>query len=430
MNQDRKYDFIVAGSGAGGATVAMELAKKGKSVLVVERGVREQKIGGVMDVMRFFDLTRFLKMPRKSKEGAILWRTLMAGGSTVLSCGNGVRCLEKELSEFGINLDAEFSELEEEMGIAPYEERRLSQGSKAILEACRELGYKMEPMPKFIDPKKCRRCGNCAFGCKYGAKWTALNFLDKAEENGAEIMYKTRIEKVLIENGKAKGISIKGPGGRSEIMADAVILAAGGMGTPVILQNSGIEEAGSNFFADFLVNTYGVARGLNQSDEPDMTLVDLEFYESKGFILSPYVQSSRMGRFFDIGIKGVLMPTKGLLGIMTKTRDDTSGHIYPDGTISKPITVKDRERLNEGSSYAKEILIKAGADSKSITVSKIQGAHPGGTASIGSVVNKDLRTKADNLFVCDASVLPTSAGLPPILTIAALAKRLSKTLAP
>jgi choline dehydrogenase-like flavoprotein len=31
--------------------------------------------------------------------------------------------------------------------------------------------------------------------------------------------------------------------------------------------------------------------------------------------------------------------------------------------------------------------------------------------------------------VCDASVLPTAAGLPPILTIAALVKRLAKTLA-
>jgi choline dehydrogenase-like flavoprotein len=59
----------------------------------------------------------------------------------------------------------------------------------------------------------------------------------------------------------------------------------------------------------------------------------------------------------------------------------------------------------------------------------VQGAHPGGTASIGKVVDKDLQTKVDNLFVCDASVFPTSPGLPPILTIVALAKRLAKTLA-
>jgi len=46
------------------------------------------------------------------------------------------------------------------------------------------------------------------------------------------------------------------------------------------------------------------------------------------------------------------------------------------------------------------------------------------------VVDKDLQTEINNLFICDASVLPTSSGLPPILTIVALAKRLAKTLAP
>ena len=166
MKRDRKYDFIVVGSGAGGATLAMELAKKGKSVLVVERGIREEKVGGVMDAIRFYDFKGLTKAPLKSKEGVILWRTLMAGGSTVVSCGNGVRCLEEELAEFGINLDTEFSDLEKETGVTAYDERRLSKGSKMILEASRELGYKMEPMPKFIDPKKCRRCGNCVSGCK------------------------------------------------------------------------------------------------------------------------------------------------------------------------------------------------------------------------------------------------------------------------
>ena len=72
--------------------------------------------------------------------------------------------------------------------------------------------------------------------------------------------------------------------------------------------------------------------------------------------------------------------------------------------------------------------MKAGADSKSIVVGKPFGAHPGGTAAIGKIVDKDLQTEIENLFVCDASVFPTSLGAPPILTIAALAKRLAKTI--
>jgi len=65
----------------------------------------------------------------------------------------------------------------------------------------------------------------------------------------------------------------------------------------------------------------------------------------------------------------------------------------------------------------------------SFNYSRQQGAHPGGTAAIGRVVDADLETEVDNLFVCDASVFPETPGLPPIVTIIALAKRLAKKLA-
>jgi len=209
-----------------------------------------------------------------------------------------------------------------------------------------------------------------------------------------------------------------------------VILAAGGLGTPVILQQSGVKKAGSNLFVDLLVNTYGITESFNQISEPPMALVDHEFYKSKGFILSPYVNHYRMARFLEMGVKGLSLPTNRLIGIMNKTSDEPIGHVYPDGTVSKPVSEKDWMRLKEGSSIASEILIKAGAGPKSISVSKVQGGHPGGTAAIGTVVGKDLQTEVNNLFVCDASVLPKAPGMPPILTIIALAKWLAKILVP
>ena len=130
-----------------------------------------------------------------------------------------------------------------------------------------------------------------------------------------------------------------------------------------------------------------------------------------------------------MGARGLTSSSQNMIGIMTKTKDDAVGHVHPDESISKPITEADQKRLREGSEISKEILIRAGADPKSIVVSKVQGAHPGGTAAIGKVVDKDLQTKIDNLFVCDASVLPATPGMPPMLTIGALAKRLAKTLA-
>jgi choline dehydrogenase-like flavoprotein len=285
-------------------------------------------------------------------------------------------------------------------------------------------------MPKFIDPVECRRCGQCIMGCASSAKWTALEYLDEAEDSGADIVYETVVEHVLIENGKARGVSAVGPQGRIEVLADTVILAAGGLATPVILQQSGIKDAGSDLFVDLFVNTYGAAKGLDLAKEPEMTLVDIEFHEAKGFILSPMVYHSRRTRYLETGLKGLRLPDNRLIGMMTKIADEPAGRVHADGTISKPVTEKDRAGLREGSLISKEILVKAGADENSILVSKVQGAHPGGTAGIGRIVNTDLQTEVDNLFVCDASVFPTAPGLPPIVTIVALAKRLAKILSP
>ena len=54
--------------------------------------------------------------------------------------------------------------------------------------------------------------------------------------------------------------------------------------------------------------------------------------------------------------------------------------------------------------------------------------HPCCTAPIGKVVDENQETKITNLFVSDASVFPSPLGMPPILTIVALSKKLSKYL--
>lgn len=420
--------FLIVGSGAGGATLARELSKHSQDVIVVERGVRAQQLGSFRASLSFFDANRTTKIPRKSKEGVTLWRTLMAGGSTVVSCGNGTRCLETELAECGIDLQREFEEAESDMQISPIAENLRSEGSEAILAASHKLGFEMKPMPKFIDPERCKQCGQCVFGCPHEAKWTALDYLDEAELNGAKVLYNTSIDSVLTVDQTAQGATGICPNGALEIQSDVTILAAGGLGTPVILQKSGIGEAGSGLFIDLLVNTYGITGELNLCREPTMSLVNHEFHHDKGFILSPYVNHSKMVRFMELGAKGFTLPDRKLLGIMTKTADESSGRVYPDETVSKPVTESDWARLDEGAAIGAEILIEAGVDPKSIITSGPQGAHPGGTAAVGKIVDEDLQTSTRNLFVCDGSVLPKAPGLPPILTIVALAKRLARHL--
>ncbi len=84
--------------------------------------------------------------------------------------------------------------------------------------------------------------------------------------------------------------------------------------------------------------------------------------------------------------------------------------------------------LAEGSALAGSILTEAGVDPNTLKSTHARGAHPGGTAAVGSVVDKNLETEISGLFVADASVLPEAPGAPPVLTIVALAKRLGKYL--
>jgi choline dehydrogenase-like flavoprotein len=424
----KKYDIVIVGSGAGGATLAKELALAGMKVLVIERGQYYTSYGGIGNVIQFHEAELATRSFRYSEEGLMLLRTHMAGGSTVVSCGNGVRCLEKELEEFGIELDDEFIQTEEELCIEPFPKESLSKGSKAILKASRTLGYPMESMPKFVNANACTKCGRCFAGCSNKAKWTALSYLEIAEANGADIKYGHLVREIMIRDGKTRGVIIQNDGRIDKIYADKVILSAGGLATPVILQKSGIQGAGSGLFVDTFINVYGITEGLNQLNECPMALVNNEFYWSHGFILSTFMNPMKLSLYAELDSQALSLSNNKLLGLMVKIRDERSGVVYPDGRVSKPTTNRDQARLSKGIQIAKEILNEAGALTGTFLVSKFQGAHPGGTAAIAEVVNENLETEVKDLYVCDGSVLPSSPGLPPILTIIALAKRLAKSI--
>ena len=425
---NRKFEFVIIGSGAGGATLARELSKKHRDILIIEKGDYEKSFGTFADAVRYFDGSRITKIPKKSKEGIILYRTIMAGGSAFVSAGNFSRCLEKEFSSLGIELEDEFLEAEKEINVSPLSDKLISDGSKAIAKVSKELGYNMRPMLKSIDPSKCIRCGLCTLGCKTGAKWTPLEYLKEAIDNGVEIMFNTSVEKIMTENGKTIGVLAHTAHDQISISANTVILAAGGMGTPVILQASGIKEAGHNLFIDTLVNTYGIHKSLSIAHEPQVAMGIVDNHESKGFLLSTFFNHPRPLRMIEAGARGLALPTNKIIGLMTKITDESSGRVFSDGSVSKKVTALDKERLAAGKNLSREILIKVGVNPNTIVETYPAGAHPGGTASVGRVVDINLETKISNLFVCDASVFPNAPGLPPILTIIALAKRLAKFL--
>ena len=422
----RIYDIAIVGSGTGGSTVARGISKSGRSVIVIEKGTFAKEIGGFWKSVWHYE-ARKNRLPLRSKEGVLIWTANMAGGSSVYSCGNGPRTNRLPLSSLGVSIENELKEAEEDLGVAPMDPDLLSDGSRRMFRAARELNYNMEYMPKFINFKRCRKCGQCIYGCRYGAKWTGLKYLREATKNGVEVLCNTKVNEIVTKGGKVTGLRAIGRSGPIEISANMVILSAGGLHTPVILQRSGISSAGSGLFVDLFVTTYAITKGINQIGEPTMPIVDIEFHKDKGFILSPYVNFSPMIRIVELGLRGITLRSANLLGIMTKIGDSSNGQVFVDGTISKSPTQADMKKLEEGSAISKSILARA-AQVGTFLVTKPMGAHPGGTAAIGKVVNTNLQTEIDGLYVCDSSVLPESPGMPPILTLVALGKRLAKTL--
>lgn len=428
INASERFDVIVVGSGPGGATVARELAKSGKKVVLVEKGKDHRFIGNPLSALFYVDRAGFLF----SEEGLNIIRAITTGGSTILYCGSASPPPEWLKSKYGVDITNEVEETIKELKIKPLPEELLGSASKRIMESANELGYRWEPIPKFMDPTRCRfHCSaSCMMGCTCGAKWTAREYIKEAMDSGARLLTETEGEDIVIENGECAGIIVKQNGYRKKIESKIVVLSAGGLGTPLILHRAGIYDAGHGFFCDPTVMVYGVSKYRGTSADPPMSVGSYEFYDSDGFMLSHLIDPWAM---FPIAMfyKGLsyiskLIHYRKLLGIMIKVKDELAGSISPEGKISKPLTQKDRFRLHKAMEVSRKILIKAGADPDSIFTSPVRGTHPGGTARIGHVIDTNLETKIKNLFVCDASVFPEAPDRPLVLSIIGFGKRLAK----
>ncbi len=427
MHESRKTaDAVVVGSGPGGATVARELARAGKAVVLLEKGRDHRLIGNHFSALRYADKSGL----SFTEEGLNLVRAHITGGSTIVYCGSAASPPAWLRSKYGIDLDSYAARVAEELHVAPLPDEVLGEASLRMLHAANSLGHKFAKMPKFIDPSICkRRCGGtCMLGCPHGAKWSARAFIDDMKVAGGELVTRADVQHVMIEDGVAAGVSAITPQGMLEVRAPTVVISAGGLGTPCILQRSGLHEAGVGMFLDPLVFVTGVARGQGTALGPPMAIGTYELID-EGVLLSDLIDPwgmwlvmtamSRPGRLFD------WVRYRSQLGLMVKIGDDRCGHISMDGRVSKPLTTSDRQKLSRGASIARRILIEAGCDPRSIVVGPVRGAHPGATARIGEVVDQNLQTRIPGLYVSDASVLPEALDRPLVLTIISLARRLS-----
>ena len=394
---------IIVGTGAGGGIIAYELAKNDVPVTIIEKGPYI-KSG---EAFKYYD---------KYSEDVDLLTTTCIGGASIVSMSNMVRALDEELLEFDVDLTEAYEYVEELVGVHQLDDSHIGKGSQAFLDAGRKLGLKTMKMPKAIREKDCIQCGKCAFGCPADAKWSGKDFVDDAVEAGAELICDAEVIKVITENGNACGVTYIKDDNEESVFADTVILSAGAIGTTLILRNSGIEDAGREIFFDPFVSVGGYLKDINFNTEVQMAGLVV----GENFVLSPHFSS-----FIRANIPDDSVTDEDILSIMVKTPDECRGYVDDDGDVVKINTIQDIRYLAEGVATAGFILKEAGVDPNTIGSTVYRGAHPGGTAPIGKIVDSNQETEIKGLFVSDASVLPISPGKPPILTILALSKRLA-----
>ncbi|MBR6196093.1 MAG: GMC family oxidoreductase [Bacteroidaceae bacterium] len=414
---------IIIGSGAGGATAAKMLSSH-FDVTVLEQGkafkpfsfpleqlAKFRKTGLYFDERLIQLLLPNMRIDRNPEMVMVYGRGL--GGTTTLATGNAVRA-DEGLKKIGINLDAEFDELFQELPITTDHQSRWLPITKRTFEVMKDMGLDPQPMPKLLRPQQCRMCGHCSIGCPTRAKWDTRELLD-----GIKVITGCKVTHIDIDDRRARRVHVTRGSRHETYEADVIIVAAGGYGTPDILRNSGI-DCQPHLFVDPVLCVAAPMANVHQDRQLLMPFVSIR----DKYIISPYMDW--LSFFFN---KQWYKPMDGMVSLMIKLADVEQGDVH-DNRMQKTLTVTDHEYLKRGVDDCREVLMRLGANEKDIFLGTLNAGHPGGMLPLTAAEADSLHSPLlpDNMYVADASILPQSLGLPPILTIMALAKRIAKNI--
>lgn len=473
-------DICIIGSGAAGAVLAYNLAKKtGRKVTVLERGrhylperdftnrepgmIAKLYTDGGLQLSQDFDL-------------AILQGSCV-GGTTVINNGICFRMPEAVLDQWqqvGAGLDRErlrrsYEQVEKDIGVSPLDRTKIGKGSFKFVEGCEKL--QLDAKYFQTNFKDCLGSGYCNIGCAYNRKLSMLlNYLPWAVAAGAEILSDCTAVKIETNGSKAKRILCKRDGERFSVNAKTIVVSAGAIASSALLLQSGIRKnVGTRV-------SFNIATPMHaEFDEKLNTFEGVQmccYLEGQGFLLettfNPPGASSlimpgwfeehfdRMRRYPYLATAAPVVGTLPNGSIKLSLLDRILGQAGVDYVIDSA----DFATLKEGMKLLCRVFLEAGArlvlpstfetleirseadltkiDSQILQPEDValSSAHPQGgnpmtdDPNIGAIDTSFRVHGYDNLYVCDASVFPTSIKVNPQLTIMALAEYAAELIGP
>jgi choline dehydrogenase-like flavoprotein len=406
------------------------------------------------------------------------------GGTTVINSGTCFRAPEEVLADWrsaeGIDwaaeLDPIYESAEEVLAVTPLDLETLGRNGQLCAEGAQALGASGGPISR--NAGRCVQCSSCPLGCRLDAKRAAhVSYLPRAVAAGARVRAGVQVQRVLTEDGRAIGLACRAglpttaaqdmrrngrpaPGRDWTVRAKAVICAGGAFGTPELLLRSGIRHHALGRHLHIHPAAWIGARyeeevrgweGVMQSYyvdqwQPEGILLEATFTPlSFGAQWLPGVGpafSDRVAHFGHVASIGVHLHdrSEGRVGLTS------NGSLR----LSYRLLEEEARTIQFGIARAAEIHFAAGATEVYPNVGPVSVIPRGRLAEFEALQLKpaDLRLEAfhpmstarmaadpstsvcdrrgavrdtEGLYVADASLLPTSVGVNPMMTIIACA---------
>jgi choline dehydrogenase-like flavoprotein len=487
-------EVVVVGTGAGGAAAAAVLAERGLDVLMLEEGGHYERkdftaVPLEMTKLLYRDngMTTVLGLPGTPSFPLPMGRCV--GGSTTINSGTCFRVpprvVESWRRELGVasltfdSLVPWYERVERDIHVEAPPLEKIGKNALLMHRGAKELGVRSGVIPR--NAKGCRGSGVCAFGCPTDAKQsTLLAYVPRALAAGARLFADVRVERVLAERERAKGVEgvtldreTRAPRGKVTVRAPVVVVACGTALTPVLLTNSKVGNSSGQLGRNLRVHPAAKVMALFREEVRCWEGVPQSYYvdewHDEGILLEgiavppalgavslPYAgreHAAIMERYDHLGSWGVMVSDVSHGRVRPALRQGG----FPICTYQ--LARDDARKVIVGLARCAELAFAAGAEvvhtgihdvpalRRPEDVEKMLRApikpedleliafHPLGTARMGpsagaGVVDPWLEAHdVDGLFVADGSVFPTSLEVNPQLTIMAFAVRTAEHIA-